>query len=73
MKRFFVLAILCAALIALPALTQERPVTMDGFSPEGARAERSMGTKISRHAFSGQNARRHAASDGASSSRRLAV
>ena len=46
MKRFFAFAILCVALVALPALTQERPVTMDGFSPDGARAERQWEEKF---------------------------
>src|ERR1700722_44244 len=46
MKRSFVLAILCAALIALPALTQERPVVIDGFSADGARAERQWEEKF---------------------------
>jgi N-acetylated-alpha-linked acidic dipeptidase len=46
MKRFFVLTIFCAALIALPALTQERPVVIDGFSQDGARAERQWEEKF---------------------------
>ena len=41
----------CAQLsFRVPALTQERPVAMDGFAPDDARAESSVGTKISRHA-----------------------
>ncbi len=46
MKRIFVLAIFCVALIALPALTQERPATMDGFSRDGATAEQKWETQF---------------------------
>ncbi len=46
MKRFFILAVLCAALIALPALTQERVVPIDGFSQDNARSERAWEEKF---------------------------
>lgn len=46
MKRFFILAVLCAALIAIPALTQERVVPIDGFSQDGARSERTWEEKF---------------------------
>jgi N-acetylated-alpha-linked acidic dipeptidase len=39
MKRLLVLGVIAAACFALPALTQDRPVNIDGFSSESARTE----------------------------------
>ncbi len=46
MRRFMVLAGLSFLFLALPALTQERAATLDGFSPEGARAEQQLEEKF---------------------------
>jgi len=46
MKRFLILAVLCAVLIAIPALTQERVVPIDGFSQDNARSERTWEEKF---------------------------
>ena len=46
MRRTTLLAVFSAALFALPAVTQERPATMDGFSADSARAEQQWEEKF---------------------------
>src|SRR5215467_12214784 len=46
MRRMTVLAIVTTAIFALPALTQERPAAMDGFSAESARTEQQWEDKF---------------------------
>ena len=60
MRRLLVLAWSSLLFLALPALTQERAATLDGFSPEGARRA-AMGRKIPRDSISGKYAQGHAA------------